>query len=462
MKLPIVSIIGRPNVGKSTLFNRIARRRIAVVDDMPGVTRDRNYVEVNWNGIQMILVDTGGLQPQSKEAMAQAINSQVEIAVAESNAVLLLGDAGTGPTDIDEVIARKLRKTAKEKAIVAVNKSESKKIRLESQDFAKLGLGDPIPISALHGFGVADLLDRIAKVVKENSPQGQSSNPDNIALKLAVVGRPNAGKSSMVNKILGQDRMIVDNKPGTTRDSIDSEMRYHGKSVIIIDTAGLRKKSHVKEDLEYYSNLRAMTSIERCDVAVLVIDVTQGIGVQDLRILKKIQELRKGVLIAWNKWDIQEKDHKTFDQLVAQTRSQFMEIGPIPMVAVSALTNQRLTKVLDMAFEVKERLGFKVPAAEFEDNVFSWVRTHPHPAIPHNPVRFLGARQTGAPFPLFKFFVTNPDEMAPGYVRYLTNKIYETYDFSGCPLVLEFKKIARSHRKHSAQPEAEKANPEQA
>jgi GTP-binding protein len=237
--------------------------------------------------------------------------------------------------------------------------------------------------------------------------------------------------------------MIVDSTPGTTRDSIDTEMDYNGSKVVLIDTAGLRKRSHVKEDMEYYSNLRALQSIERCDICVLVIDVTSGIGVQDLRILRKVLELRKGILLAWNKWDIQEKDHRTFDQLVAETRRQYMELRPVPMISISAMTGQRVTNVIDLAIEVKKRLQNHVPSSEFENNVFDWVRVHPHPAIPENPVRFLGARQINAPFPLFRFFLTNPDEVAPAYVRYITNKIYENYDFDGCPVVLEFRPIKK-------------------
>jgi GTP-binding protein len=444
ISLPIVSIVGRPNVGKSSLFNRIAGKRIAVVDDFPGVTRDRNYCQANWNGLDFTLVDTGGLIPSSQEAIPEAIEEQVNIAISESDVVLFLVDADSGMTDYDLIIAKQIRKAAQKKIIAVVNKAESKKVAYEIEGYKALGLGKPMPVSAIHGIGVADLLDEIVEMIRTHRQEILRADEitDN-RLKIAIVGRPNAGKSSLVNKLLRQNRMIVDSEPGTTRDSIDTEMNYHGSKVVLIDTAGLRKRSHVKEDMEYFSNLRALQSIERCDICVLVIDVTSAIGVQDLRILRKVLELRKGIILAWNKWDIQEKDHRTFDQLVAETRRQYMELRPVPMVSISALTGQRVTNVIDLAIEVKGRLQNHVPSSEFENKVFEWVRVHPHPAIPENPVRFLGARQISVPFPLFRFFVTNPDEIAPSYVRYLTNKIYENYDFDGCPVVLEFRPIKK-------------------
>ena len=442
----VVSVIGRPNVGKSSLFNRVIGKRIAVVDDIAGVTRDRHYFTAEWNGYQFTLIDTGGMLPNSREAMAEAIHEQVHIAVKESDVVLFLVDAKSGLTDLDLMIARQLRKEASDKSILAVNKAETKTAEYELDTYRALGIDEIHPVSALHGNGVADLLDSVVKrLSRKHSPPQESLEPE---IMLAIVGRPNAGKSSLVNKLLGQNRMIVHHEPGTTRDSIDSEMLYNDKRVVLIDTAGLRKRSHVKQDMEYYSNLRAIQSIERCDICVLMVDVKAGIGVQDLRILRKIQEMHKGVLLAWNKWDIMEKDHRTFDQLVAQTRKDYMELRFIPMVSISAMTGQRVTAVIDTALDIKERLKTRVPSADFENNVFSWVRVHPHPAIPENPVRFLGAKQVDAPYPLFRFFVTNPKEISPAYLRYLTNKIYENYNFDGCPVTLDFRPIAKP--KHGA------------
>ena len=442
---PIVSIIGRPNVGKSSLFNRIVGKRIAVVDDFSGVTRDRNYYPAEWNGVAFSLVDTGGMIPNTREALPEAIHEQVRIAISESHAVIFLVEAEPGLTDLDLMIARQFRKVASDKVILGVNKAESKRTQYEINEFRALGLSDPIPISALHGNGVADLLDKVVETIKNTqSTQPQEQKKSSEPLKIAIVGRPNAGKSSLVNKLLRQNRMIVDSTPGTTRDSIDTEMNYKGRSFVLIDTAGLRKKSHVKQDMEYFSNLRALQSIERCDICVLLIDVTEEIGVQDLRILKKVLEMRKGILLGWNKWDIHKKDHRTFDQLVSETRKQYMELRSIPMISLSALSGLRATSILDTALQIQDRMQTRVSSSEFENNVFSWVRVHPHPAIPENPVRFLGAKQMAAPVPVFRFFVTNHKEIAPSYLRYLTNKIYDTYNFEGCPLTLEFRPIARS------------------
>lgn len=442
---PIILIIGRPNVGKSSLFNRIIGKRFAVVDDLPGVTRDRNYYDTIWNGEEITLVDTGGLTPNIHDGLPEAIREQVQIALSESDAVIFLVDATTGPTDLDVLIAKLIRQAAANKVVCCANKSESPSSQYEISAFRTLGLGPVFSISAIHGSGVADVLDRAITIIqqKRGPSDPRSLVAHDMPLKLALVGRPNAGKSSLVNCLLHKHRMIVDAEPGTTRDSIDSETVYQGKKVVLIDTAGLRKKSHVKQDMEYYANLRAIESIERCNICVLVVDVTTGVGVQDLRILQKILEMRKGVMLAWNKWDIMQKDHATFDHLVALTRKTYKELTFVPMIALSALTGQRATTVFEVAFKIKERLEQRVGNTDFENNLFSWVRAHPHPAIPHNPIRFVGAKQIVAPFPLFQFFISNPSELAPAYHRYLINKIYEQYDFEGCPVVLKYKPIAK-------------------
>lgn len=448
---PVISIIGRPNVGKSSLFNRIIGRRLAVVDDMPGITRDRNYATAQWNGEKIVLIDTGGLIPADHSAIPAAIYEQVRIAIAESAVVLFLVDAKTGPVDADLQIARMLRRNCAEKVLCVANKADSIRVRYETEIFRSLGLGAVYPVSALHGIGVADMLDRVVQIARmKGSGVAPAAENTGTSMRLAVIGRPNAGKSSLVNMLLHKKRMIVDEAPGTTRDSVDSEMTYHGKRITLIDTAGLRKKSHVKHDMEYYTNLRALESIERCDVCALMVDTCAGIGVQDLRILRKVIELRKGVLLAWNKWDLIPKDHTTFDRLAAQTRRQYRELQFIPIAAISALTGQRVITVIETALKVKENLTRRVGASEFEDNFFSWVRLHPHPAVPHNPVRFLGAKQVTAPFPLFRIFATNHRDVAPSYHRYLVNKIHETYDFSGCPVVLDFRPAHRCGQRGNA------------
>ncbi len=445
-EFPVISIVGRPNVGKSSLFNRIVGRRIAVVDDFPGVTRDRNYYRASWNETDFTLVDTGGLIPTVHDSIPEAIHDQVDIAIRESMVVLFVVEAGTGITDLDLLIAKQLRRSFASKTLLVVNKAESAKIAYEIDSFRSLGLGKPFPVSALHGKGVGDLLEEALSLASKSFEKPSGVQECAQELKVAIVGRPNAGKSSIVNKFLKQNRMIVDSQPGTTRDSIDSQLRYGDGKITLIDTAGLRKKSHVKEDMEYYSNLRALDSIERCDVCILMVDVSQGIGVQDMRILRKVYETRKGVVLAWNKWDLLEKDHKTFDKLVSEVRHEYNELKSVPMVSVSALTGQRINVILQQVFEVKERMGRKIGASEFENQVFEWVKVHPHPVTPGKEVRFLGAKQINAPFPLFRFFVTNPGEVLPGYVRYLTNKIQDKYDFCGCPVVLEFRPISRKRK----------------
>jgi GTPase len=447
---PVVSIIGRPNVGKSTLFNRIIGKRVAVVDDKPGVTRDRNYFTTEWNGKEIILVDTGGMLPGDRKSIPEAIHEQVRMAIGESVAVLFIVDATTGPTDLDLQIAQTIRRASSNKVICVVNKAESRRRLYEIDKFRSLGLGEVYGVSALHGNGVADILDMVVWKIEEADAAIEATDEtgkDSAFLRLAIVGRPNAGKSSLVNMLLNKRRMIVDNQPGTTRDAIDSTLVWNDKKIVLIDTAGLRKKSHVKEGMEYFSNLRALDSIERCNICVLMVDVTVGIGVQDLRILKRILDMRKGVLLGWNKWDLKKKDHRTFDELVVETRRQFKELQFIPMVSLSALSGQRAATVLEIAGAIKERMAVRVGNAEFENNLFNWVRRHPHPAIPENPVRFLGAKQVNAPFPLFRFFVSNPKGVAPAYYRYLLNKIHETYDFEGCPVVLDFKPAKRPKRR---------------
>ena len=446
--IPVIAIVGRQNVGKSSLFNRILGRRDAVVEDIPGVTRDRNYRTFTWQGQPLYLVDTGGMVPSGAETLYRSINAQIDIAVDEAAVVLFVVEAGCGITDEDQQIARLLRKKAADRVILIVNKSEAPRMRYEIDAYRKLGLGKPWPVSAVHGSGVADVLDKAVHRIQERGARDQPGPVfDPQTLRVAVVGRPNAGKSSLVNKLLHKNRMIVDDEPGTTRDAIDSEMVYKERPVLLIDTAGLRKKSHVTEDLEHYFNLRALQSIERCDVCVVVVDASEGLGVQDMRIVTKALDLRKGALLAWNKWDLVKKEHRTFDRLVVDTKHHCLELRPLPMIAISALTGQRVNGVLDQAFAVKAHMTFRVPSAEFEDNVFSWVRAHPHPAIPQNPVRFLGARQLNAAFPLFRFFTTNPSGVLPMYERFLANKIYETYGFEGCPLCLQFRGIkSRSDR----------------
>jgi GTP-binding protein len=452
--LPIVSIVGRPNVGKSSLFNRILGRRIAVVDETAGVTRDRNYMRALWNDTEFVLADTGGMVPNARERMAEEIHAQVAVAIAESQVIVFLTEAATGPTDLDMMIARTLRQRFRDRVILAVNKAESAGAELDAAAHHRLGCGEPLPVSALHGKGVADLMDRICEEIERLGPD-ESAAGGEAALRLAVVGRPNVGKSSFVNKLLKQQRMIVDNAPGTTRDAIDSLMHHDSRPVRLIDTAGLRRKSQIRDNVEYYANLRALGSLDRCDVAALMIDTTDGMREQDLRILSHALELRRGVIVCWNKWDIVEKSAKTFDNLVKETRERYMELRFIPMISISALTGQRVSHVLDIAFEVHERMGKRLAPAELRSAFFEWVRQHPHPIAGTREVRFLGIKQADASTPLFQIFCTNPSLIQPSYRRYLTNKLQERFDFTGCPVAFAFRTAGKPQRRKQSRSEPE-------
>lgn len=437
--LPIVAIIGRPNVGKSSLFNRIVRKRAAVVEDTPGLTRDRHYVDAIWNNVSFTAVDTGGLIPRETKGMAALVNQQVAMVLEEAAVIVFVAEYTTGgPTDVDLQIARNLRKKAFDRVILGVNKTEGKNARYDSGPFINLGLGEPIMLSALHGYGVSDLLEEVVDRIKKS---GSRVKPkfENFDLRLAIIGRPNAGKSSLVNKLLGTDRMIVDEAAGTTRDSIDTPVNYQGKHVALIDTAGLREKSRVTTDIEYYCNMRALAAIERADVAIVMIDASKGIAGQDLKILVHVNAARKGAVICLNKWDLVEKDHKTFDHMVSDIKNTYTELHHLAVVSLSAKSGQRVNNVVDMAFAVHERMSKRVSAAQLRDETTKWFRANPHPVIKQKPVKFLGARQLVAAFPYFRFIVNNAPLVTEGYKRYLINKIQDTFDFTGCPIIFDFR-----------------------
>lgn len=445
MALPVVSIVGRPNVGKSSLFNRILKQKIAVVNDTPGVTRDRNYKKTSWNDCNFTVVDTGGLIPTSKENIPSEIHKQVDVAIRESSVIIFIVDAQTGPTDSDLLIARQLMRVCPEKVILAANKSESKEAGIEVSRHCALGCGDPFSISALHGKGIGDLLDTVCQLLKQKTPQTKLLQKD-VALNLAIVGRPNSGKSSFVNKLLKNERMIINDAPGTTRDAIDSFLIYNNSLIRLIDTAGLRKKAQVHDNTEYYCNMRAIDSIRECDICVLLIDTTIKMGEQDMKILKQTNKNRKGIIICWNKWDLINKDSKTFDSLAAETKKMYKELKHIPMVSISTLTGQRVPNVIDIAFEVKQRLVRRIKPSRLRDDYFNWVKEHPHPYISPKDVRFLGIKQIYADHPHFNIFCTNPKSVVPSYKRFLINTMQDTYDFSGCPIALSFKKAGLKKR----------------
>lgn len=444
-KLPVVAIVGSPNMGKSTLFNRILKRKIAVVDDRSGVTRDRNYMDTNWNGLHFTLIDTGGMVPESKEEMEQEINNQVAIAVSEADVVVYLVDALNEPSDLDMGIARRFRKDCPEKVIVAANKAETPGAEAMMQTYWSLGLGEPMAVSALHGKGIGDLLDVIVNRVRELATTKKNEKVE-YAVQIAVVGRPNAGKSSLINYILGHDRTIVSDMAGTTRDSIDSTVDHNGFPVKLIDTAGLRKKSRVKDDVEYYSNLRSLRSIYRADVCVLLVDTDRELAEQDMKVVKRVKEDKKGLILVWNKWDLIEKDSKTFDKLVKEMRNRYPELKHIPMLSISALTGKRVNDVIDLALKVKESMAFRPSRAEVEDNFFMWTRRHPHPYTVGEKVRFVGIKQQKEAYPHFIVFCTNKHRIEESYINYIRNKLYATYGFEGSFIRLDFKEPGRRRK----------------
>lgn len=450
MSKPIVSIIGRPNVGKSCLFNRILGRRAAVVDDESGVTRDRNYADGNWQDHTFTLVDTGGILPPSRDMMAEEIRAQVELAIRESAVIVFVVDTTTGPTDLDLFVARLLQRAEEGTVVVAANKAESPAAAYEIPEFLQLGLGDPWAVSALHGQGVGDLLDRVCEAIGTPRRAPEHDNADR-PMRIAVLGRPNAGKSSLVNRLLGEKRMIVHDQPGTTRDAIDTLLRYHGKEILLVDTAGLRKKARVHERVEYYSNVRALGSLQRADICVLVVDAVKGVEEQDVRILRQINDAHKGAMLCLNKWDLVEKDTRTFDQTVKELRGSYMQLKHVPIVSISALTGQRVTVVLETAFAVRERMQTRVSTGHFRRAFKDWVTVNPHPMVSGKQVKMLGGKQAPADFPLFIISVANHPLVKPSYERYLINHIHDEFPFDGCPVSVIFKPPTSSRKQRSAE-----------
>ena len=435
MSVPTVAIIGRPNVGKSTLFNRIVGRRQAIVDAQPGVTRDRHFAPAEWNGRRFWLVDTGGLIPGSTDPLNRAIRSQVEQAVADSDVLLFVVDVEAGVHPMDLEIAQYLRK-ARRPVLLVVNKSDHLPDEDRHLTFYELGLGDPFPVSAAVGKNSGDLLDRVAALLPD-SPAAE----DEDVIHVAVVGRPNVGKSSLVNRLLGQDRLIVAAEPGTTRDAIDTPLPYQGRTLVFIDTAGLRKRSKVAEDLEFYSTLRTSRAMERADVCLLVVDAKDGMHVQDLKIANEAWERGAGVLIAVNKWDlIEEKETNTAirGEKEIKERAAFLEF--IPFFYVSAKTGQRVPKLLDAIITVAEERQKRVPTAEVNRVLEQLLARQQPPQPVGESVRLFYATQVGTAPPRFAVVANRPEAIPESYTRYLHNGFRAAWEFTGAPLTIKFRR----------------------
>lgn len=431
--LPVVSIVGRPNVGKSTIFNRLIGSRKAIVDDQYGVTRDRHYGESFWNGREFNVIDTGGYLPDETDVMIAGIREQVHIAIQESDVILFVVDVEGGITSLDTAVAQVLREQDKPVLLVA-NKADNEERELNATEFYALGFDELYPISAVNGRGTGNLADRIVELLPEEKEEPKTAIP-----KLAIVGRPNVGKSSFVNALLNDERCIVTDIPGTTRDSINSKLVYNGKEWILIDTAGLRKKAKVKENVEFYSTVRTDRALKECDVAVLMLDAMRGFEEQDKRILREAVKYNKGVIIALNKWDlVPEKDtniHKEFEEYI-YSRVPMMEY--VPIVSISSLNRQRIHKVLEIANIVLEERKKTVSTPEFNDFITRILKEKPLPIRRGVPLKIKYGTQVKKNPPVFKFFMNKPEELPANYRRYIENKIREEYGFRGVPITLRF------------------------
>ena len=399
MKKPTVAIVGRPNVGKSTLFNRIIRRREAIVDDRPGVTRDRKYAPAEWAGVEFDLLDTGGYVPFSDDIFERAIRRQVEMALTEAAMVLLVCDVTTGVTALDMEIADLLLRSAVPTLLV-VNKVDNEMRESEVGEFYQLGLGEPIAISAMGGRAIGDFLDKVV----ERLPQRRPAEPATAALQLAVVGRPNVGKSSFVNAVLGQEKMIVTEIAGTTRDAVDTLLHYQGKSLMLIDTAGLRKRSRVSEEIEFFSTVRTHHALRRCDIAVVLIDAVEGLTDQDKSILKSAVDAGKGIILAVNKWDLVEKDSMTARRFELGMKDELRDLNYLPILFISSLTKQRVFKVLDVAFSVFEERTKRLSTGELNRYLADALAQNHPPAYGTKWVKINYVTQVKSAPPTFVFF----------------------------------------------------------
>ncbi|MDP9310338.1 MAG: ribosome biogenesis GTPase Der [Chloroflexota bacterium] len=442
MPQPIVAIVGRPNVGKSTLFNKLVGERRAIVEDEPGTTRDRLYGEAEWRGREFTIVDTAGILPgeenQTTASMAEivrATRAQAQLAIDEADAILFLVDVKSGITAADEEVAEMLRQTSKP-VIVGANKADSLERAQNAVEFWNLGLTEPVPISAYHGTGTGDLLDALYDAL----PPFEEDPDEEYALKIAIVGRPNVGKSSLLNRLLGIERVVVSDIPGTTRDTIDTVVEFNGEKILLIDTAGIRRRGRIDQGIEKYSVLRALRAIERADVALLMVDATEGVTSQDAHVAGMVLEAYKGIAVLVNKWDALEKDAETFDQWTRHVQAALHFIPYAPMLFISAKTGQRVEKILELAQQINAERNTRISTAKINTILRDAVRDHPPSSIHKGAhLRIFYATQAQVAPPVFLFFSNAPEEIHFSYKRYLENRIRAEYPFVGTPIILVFK-----------------------
>jgi GTP-binding protein len=434
MSKPILAVVGRPNVGKSTFFNKVIGKRISIVEDTPGVTRDRIYGETEWRGIPFILIDTGGIDPDTEDVILSQMRDQAEIAMETADVILFLVDGRAGITASDREVASMLMRTGRE-VVLAVNKVDTATLPEDFYDFYELGLGEPFPISASNMLGLGDLLDRIV----DHFPKSDEDLLEDDRVRIAVVGKPNVGKSSFVNALIGENRVIVSDIAGTTRDSIDTPFTWNGEEYILIDTAGIRRKSKVSGDIEHYSVIRALAAIERSDVCLLMLDATEGVTEQDKRIAGIAHEAGKGIIVVINKWDLLDKDTNTMNKFEKDIERELAFMSYAPTVFISVLKNQRLEKVMETARYVADQRCMRISTGQLNNLIIDATMMKQPPSDKGKRLKIYYVTQVAIKPPLFSFQVNSRELMHFSYSRYLENKIREGYGFIGTSVKFVFR-----------------------
>ena len=431
MGKPIVAIVGRPNVGKSTLFNIFANSRISIVEDTPGVTRDRLYADTEWLDNEFMMVDTGGIEIMNTDKIAVSIRQQAQIAIAEADVILFVCDARAGITHEDAEVAKMLRQS-KKPIVLAINKADSPKQEMEIFEFYNLGIGEPIPVSAANHLGLGDLLDAVVEKFPETSAYGEDGNEDEI--KVALIGRPNVGKSSIFNTLVGEERSIVSDVAGTTRDAIDSPVIIEGQKFLFIDTAGMRRKARIDDHIEKYSIIRSLRAVDRSDVVLMVIDAIDGVTEQDKKIAGYAHEAGKGIVLVVNKWDLYDKDNTSTLRYTENLRRELVFMQYAPVVFVSAMTKQRIHRLPEVIHYVAEQNAMRISTSVLNQVVEDAIAINPPPTEKGQRLKILYATQVKIKPPTFVIFVNEPEIMHFSYQRYLENKLREAFGFEGTPL----------------------------